>query len=257
MLQTSLKGWLRSYSETARAEHYANKHYPIIHKVPMIEERPNRPVILILLAGITIALGVIIYMASSAKYDVLIKENNGSYYRAQALVVAGDALICRRDPGNFPTKKEAVESKETGRKLSYISMKQIETIQIMSPQEESGPSLQAWQPLLKDYVGDYTVNAAGNRGFMSLRAGGGGLYGTIRFPEWGRGTTEYLKNVRIVGGKIYFTRSATTPYEIKKLGTNKYFIQNYSGEYFRSGSYIRGTYSVQGEMKSWEAVKNK
>jgi hypothetical protein len=223
----------------------------------MTEERPNRPVIMILLAGIALALGAIAFMASSAKYDVLIKETNGNYYRAQTLVVAGDALICRRDPSNFPAKKEAIDSKETGRRLSFISMKQIETIQIMSQQEENGPALQAWQPVLKDYVGDYTVNAAGNRGFMSLRAGGGGLYGTIRFPEWGRGTTEYLKNVRIIGGKIYFTRSATTQYEIKRLGTNKYFVQNYSGEYFRSGNYIRGTYAVQGEMKSWEAVKNR
>jgi hypothetical protein len=92
---------------------------------------------------------------------------------------------------------------------------------------------------------------------MSLRAGGGSLYGTIRFPDWGRGATEYLRNVRIVGGKIYFTRSATTAKEIRRLGTTSYFTQEYSGEYFRSGNFIRGYYTVQGARKSWEAFKTK
>ncbi len=203
------------------------------------------------------ALAAIAYVAYNAKYDVLIKEISGSYYRAQTLVIAGNTLICRRDPIDYPTKKEALESKEPSRNLVLISMKQIETIQIMNVQEESKPFLGTWQPALRDYVGDYTINAAGNRGFMSLRAGGEALYGTIRFPEWGKGATEYLKNVRIVGGKIYFTRSATTAYEIKRLGTNKYFVQHYRGEYFQSGNYIRGTYTVQGETKAWEAVKKR
>src|SRR5208337_4381206 len=151
----------------------------------MPENRLTRAVIIALLAGILLTMGSFVFMAASSKYEILIKETNGNYYRAQALIVAGDALICRRDPSDFPTKKEAIESKEAGRRLFFIPMKRIEAIQIMGGQDEFGPGLQAWQPALKDFVGDYAVNAAGNRGFMSLRAGGGALYGTIRFPEWG------------------------------------------------------------------------
>lgn len=209
-----------------------------------------------LAAGIIITLAVMLLLAAFARYDALVKDTAGNFYRARALFVAGNLFICSRDSSNYSTKRGALQGKETGRSLSLVSMKRIEYIEI-SATEEAGPALGAWQPSLKDYVGDYTVNAAGNHGYLSLRAGNGYLYGTIRFPDWGRGATEYLKNVGIYNGKLYFTRSVTTPQELRRIGGSAYFTQQYSGEYLRSGNLIRGYYTVNKERKQWEAYKKR
>jgi hypothetical protein len=210
-----------------------------------------------LITGMALLLVVLLIVTASSKYDVLVKETDGGFYRARALFIAGNVLICSRDSSTFTTRKDAFQSKEQDKNLSLISMKQVEFIEVINRPDDSGPALGAWQPSLKDYVGDYTINAAGNHGYLALRAGGGYLYGSIRFPDWGRGATEYLKYVRLVNGKIYFTRSVTTPQELIRIGGNAYFVQQYSGEYLRSGNLIRGFYTIQGSRKTWEAVKNR
>jgi len=207
-------------------------------------------------AGILAAVILLFLLAAFARYDALVKDAAGNFYRARSLFIAGNVFICSRDSSNYPTKQGALQGKDTGRTLSLVSMKQVEYIEI-SAKDEAGPALGAWQPSLKDYVGDYTVNAAGNHGYLSLRASGGSLYGTIRFPDWGRGATEYLKNVGIYNGKLYFTRSVTTPQELRRIGASAYFTQRYSGEYLRSGSLIRGYYIVNKERKQWEAYRNR
>lgn len=206
--------------------------------------------------GIALSLAVLIIMTLSAGYDVLVKDASG-YYRARSLFIAGNVFFCSRDEASYPTKKQAIDSLAAGTDLSFISMKQVEFIEIVWRGDETGPALGEWQATLKDYIGDYQMNAAGNRGFLSLRASGSYVYGTVRFPDWGRGATEYLKNVRIAGGKIYFTRSATTAQELRRIGGNAYFVQQYSGEYLQSGRMIRGFYTVYGARKTWEAVKTR
>lgn len=206
--------------------------------------------------GIALSLAVLIIMILSAGYDVLVKDASG-YYRARSLFIAGNVFFCSRDEASYPTKKQAVDSLAAGTDLSFISMKQVEFIEIVWRGDETGPALGEWQATLKDYIGDYQMNAAGNRGFLSLRASGSYVYGTVRFPDWGRGATEYLKNVRIAGGKIYFTRSATTAQELRRIGGNASFVQQYSGEYLQSGRMIRGFYTVYGARKTWEAVKTR
>lgn len=207
-------------------------------------------------AGLFLAAALFFFMAIAAGYNALVKDTSGNFYRARALFVAGNLFICSRDASNYPSKQEALKGRDTGRSLSLVSMKEIEVIEL-SGKDEAGPALGAWQPSLKDYVGDYTVNAAGNRGYLSLRASGGYLYGTIRFPDWGRGATEYLKNVGIANGRLYFTRAVATPQELRRVGANAYFTQQYSGEYLRSGNLIRGFYTVNRERKQWEAYKNR
>jgi hypothetical protein len=207
-------------------------------------------------AGILLTAALLFFMAAFARYDAMVKDTSGNFYRARALFIAGNLFICSRDSSNYTTKQDALKAASAGRSLSVVSMNGIEFIEI-SGKEDTGPALGAWQPSLKDYIGDYTVNAAGNHGYLSLRAGGGYLYGTIRFPNWGRGGTEYLKNVGIANGKLYFTRSVTTQQELRRLGANAYFIQQYSGEYLRSGNLIRGFYVVNKERKQWEAYKSR
>ncbi|HQF10116.1 MAG TPA: hypothetical protein PLM53_17300 [Spirochaetota bacterium] len=214
-------------------------------------------VVISLAAGILATVVMLFLLAAFARYDALVKDTSGNFFRARSLFIAGNLFICSRDASNCPTKQGALQAKDTGRSLSFVSMKQVEYIEITGGKDEEGPALGAWQPSLKDYVGDYTVNAAGNHGYLSLRASGGYLYGTIRFPDWGRGATEYLKNVRIYNGKLYFTRSVSTQQELRRVGANAYFTQQYSGEYLRGGNLIRGYYIVNKERKQWEAYRNR
>lgn len=224
----------------------------------MIDKKRFRAILLPLFIGMFTLIAVIVILALSSGYDAIVKDTDGGFYKAHGLFIAGNLFICSRDSLTFTTRNDAFQSKEENTDLSLISMKKVQFIEIISKPDDSGPALGAWQPSLKDYIGDYTVNAAGNHGYLSLRATAGGyLYGTIRFPEWGRGATEYLKYVRLVNGKIYFTRSVTTPQELQRIGGNSYFIQEYSGEYLQSGNLIRGYYTIQGSRKTWEAMKNR
>ncbi len=213
-------------------------------------------ILLPVLGGMALALVIVLIMTVSARQNVLVKDAAGNFYRARSLIIAGQAVIYTRDPADHKTRKAALDSSPEERKLSAVSLKNIAFIEIVSSPDE-GEGLTAWQPGLKDYIGDYVVNAAGNHGYLSLRASGGYVYGSIRFPGWGRGATEYLKGVRIAGGKIYFIRSVTTPQELKRVGANAYFSQQYTGEYFQSGSLIKGFYTVQGQRKQWEARKGR
>ncbi len=223
----------------------------------MLDKKRIKAIAIPLAAGIFITMAIIFFMAVFANYDALVKDASGNFYRARALVIAGNTFICSRDTLNYPTRQRALQGMDTGRSLTLVSMKQVQFIEIIGGKEETGPALGAWQPALKDYVGDFTVNAAGNHGFLSLRASGGYLYGTIRFPNWGRGATEYLKNVGIANGKLYFTRSVTTQQELRRTGANAYFTQQFYGEYLHSGNLIKGTYIVYKERKQWEAYKNR
>jgi len=222
------------------------------NEASQVRTRRAFTILLPLLGGMALAVLAVLIMTVSARQNVLVKDTDGNFYRARSLIVAGPIVLCSRDPADYPNRKAALESAAEERNLSAVSMKRIAFIEIMAAPDE-GEGLGAWQPGLKDLVGDYVVNAAGNRGYLSLRASGGVVYGTIRFPDWGRGATEYLKGVRIAGTKIYFTRSVTTPQELKRMGASAYFTQQYSGEYFQSGKLIRGFYTVQGQRKQWEA----
>jgi hypothetical protein len=219
-----------------------------------VKKRRAFTILLPLLGGIALTVLMILIMTVSARQNVLVKDAEGNFYRARSLIVAGPVVLCSRDPSCYQTRKAALDSASEERKLSAVSMKNIAFIEIISAPDE-GDGLGVWQPGLKDFIGDYVVNAAGNHGYLSLRASGGAVYGTIRFPDWGRGATEYLKGVRIAGGKIFFTRSVTTAQELKRVGANAYFTQQYSGEYYQSGKLIKGYYAVQGARKQWEAQK--
>ncbi|TFH43366.1 MAG: hypothetical protein E4G96_01300, partial [Chrysiogenales bacterium] len=193
-------------------------------------------------AAITLPIVVMIIMAATARYSFLIHDTAGKFYRGRALVVVGRLLVCRREATAHPSRIAAIRAPEEPRSLTFMSMSGVRHIEIIADPEEDDPD--AWQPVLKDYLGNYVVNAAGNHGYLSLRVGKNGVYGTLRFPEWGKGGTEYLKSVRIANGRIYFVRSVTSRQEQTRLGANRAFVQVYNGEYYRSGGRIKGHYTV-------------
>ncbi|MBN2077420.1 MAG: hypothetical protein JW838_00545 [Spirochaetes bacterium] len=206
-------------------------------------------------AAVALAIIIMIIMAAAARYSFLIHDTAGKYYRGRALVVVGGVLVCRREPTAHPSRAAAMRAAEEPRSFTFMNMRGIRHIEIIPDREEEPP--EGWQPALRDYLGDYTINAAGNDGRLSLRAGKEGVYGTIRFPGWGKGATEYLKNVRIANGAIYFVRSVTTRQEQARLGASRTFVQVYRGAYYRSGTRISGHYTVDGMRKQWDAVKTR
>jgi hypothetical protein len=222
----------------------------------MNDSKKTKKILAPLAGGALLLLALIVLLMAFSSYHALIRDSDGNFFRARALFIAGDALVCVRDTPLYTTRQEALGGKQGNPVPSFLSMKKIDFIEMVQDQEEAALP-PGWRPTLQDYVGDYVVNAAGNRGHLSLRAGKGAIYGSIRFPEWGKGATEYLKNVRIADGMICFTRSAVTPHERSRLGVRYNFVQVYSGEYRRSGNLIRGFYSVNGERKQWSAVKTR
>ncbi len=206
-------------------------------------------------AAIVLAIIVVVIMAATARYSFLIHDAAGKYYRGRSLVVLGGVLVCRREATAHPSRAAALRAAEEPRSVTFMKMRGIRHIEIIADPEEEPP--EGWQPAIRDYLGDYTINAAGNNGRLSLRAGKEGVYGTIRFPDWGKGATEYLRNVRIANGRIYFVRSVSTRQEQARLGASRTFVQVYQGEYYRSGTRIRGYYTVDGMRKQWDAVKTR
>jgi hypothetical protein len=223
---------------------------------PLINKKRIMAILLPALGGLALAMLIALILTVSSRQDVLVKDANGNFFRARSLFIAGPVVVMSRDATGYPTKKAAVESVIKGRTLSAVSLKSIAFIEVIAVPDE-GEGLSAWQLGLKDCIGDYVVNAAGNHGYLSLRASGGTVYGTIRFPGWGRGATEYLKGVTIAGNRICFVRSVTTQQELRRVGANACFTQQYSGEYYQSGRLIKGYYTVQGMRKPWEASKGR
>ncbi len=216
-----------------------------------MNEKKRRAVIFVAAAA---ALAVVL-TTSFSRNDLLIRDDTGSYFRARTIFVAGGLVLCSRERPGFATRADALRGPAADSGISLISLKHVQLIEFIGGPDAEGPGLAGWNPSLKDLIGDYNMNAAGNRGYLALRTYGGAVYGTVRFPEWGRGATEYLKNLTIANGRISFVRSATTKQELSRLGAASPFIQVYSGEYLRSGGFIRGVYTVQGQSKSWDAVR--
>ena len=217
-----------------------------------MDEKKRR--MFIIAAAVTATL-VLAFMGAFSRNEVLIRDDTGSYYRAQTRFMAGGLILCTRDRSGYTTRAEALRGASADTVLSLVSVKRVQLIELIGVPDPEGPGLAEWRPGLKDCIGDYQINAAGNRGYLAIRAYGGSVYGTVRFPEWGRGATEYLKYMTIANGRISFTRSVTTKQELSRLGAPSFFVQAYSGEFLRSGGLIRGFYTVQGQRKSWEAVK--
>ena len=62
-----------------------------------------------------------------------------------------------------------------------------------------------------------------------------------------------MKNLNIRDGRIYFMRSAETSDELKRLGSNRPFKQEFYGEFQRNGTFIKGYYTDTGIENKWQA----
>jgi hypothetical protein len=235
---------LLSYSDDIRVT--------IMHLTP--EQKKTARISLI--AGLLLVIPLLLFMASLfSGREYLVGCTDGTFFRARSIIIAANCAVMKRDRARYTSKKEALDGVPASWRLSVIGMKHINLIEATVMSDDNYAVSDGWRPALRDYIGKYRINAAGNNGFLFIGASGGALYGSIRFPDWGRGAVEPLKSIGIVNGKLRFIRSVTTQREMGLTGASGYFIQEYSGEYRQSGKMIKGYYTVRGQRKYWEAYK--
>jgi hypothetical protein len=213
----------------------------------------------IFFVGAFLACAALLIITLYTGKDGAMKLDTGKYLKISASFSIPGYYIVRRSSDEFQNKDAALNDAAPASQFSFISMNDIDSIEFSPTKEiiKASGSKDTWSATLKDYIGEYRINAAGNNGFLYLYARNGQLYGTIRFPGWGKGAVENLKNVRINSGAISFTRSAQTKAELDNLAIHTAFVQNYTGNYVHSGKSIKGTYVSLGVTKYWTAEKNK
>jgi hypothetical protein len=211
----------------------------------------------IFFAGALVASAALLLSTMYTAKDGAVKLGTGKYLKISSAFSLPGYYLVQRAADEFQSKDAALNDASPATKISFISMNDIDSIEFAPTKEtaKASGSRDNWSATLKDYIGEYKINAAGNNGFLYLYARNGQLYGTIRFPGWGKGAVENLKNVRINAGTISFTRSAQTKAELDNLAVHTAFVQNYTGNYVHSGKSIKGTYESLRVTKYWNAEK--
>lgn len=102
-------------------------------------------------------------------------------------------------------------------------------------------------------TGTFNVTMGTYKGELAIEVKNGRFYGTIKFYNWGNGTPQPLKNLRINNDRIYFIRSITTKEELELYGGTAFFTQEFYGIFSSDGSLIRGYYRYLGAQDNWEA----
>lgn len=120
--------------------------------------------------------------------------------------------------------------------------------------EKPRPSVDA-EVTISAYLGSYTIRIAQYRGILRIWTKKGKHYGTVRFLNWGKGATEYVKNVSVRNSQIYFVRSITTEAERERTGATRYFTQRYYGRISSDRKVIQGHYNDAGAEVSWTATR--
>jgi len=159
-------------------------------------------------------------------------------------------MLCKKDASVFAGRDEALKNKQENYSLAVLTVRDLAFIEII-------PEIVVSGAIDGIYLGMYLVSVTGHVGYLYLLAKDDVMYGTIRFPQWGKGAAEPLKNVYFSNGKINFTRSVTNSSELREVGSNNYFVQQYSGEYSQDGTFIKGFYIKDGARLLWEAQRIK
>jgi hypothetical protein len=179
-------------------------------------------------------------------------DNNNMFYTVKNLSIIGNTCIGLKSDTISQMKSKAMENLSGDHSLSIISLSDVCSIEFMA-REDTKAAAGAYPT---HFLGMYKVTVTGHAGFLFLREDKGNLYGAIRFPRWGRGVNEYIRSVQIKNNQLFFTRSATTIEELKRIGGNTFFVQRYMGTYYDNGKSIRGFYfNDRGEKNIWEGVR--
>jgi hypothetical protein len=222
-----------------------------------MDEKKRKLFTLILLLTLSAAVIILITLplvkVINSSYSVIIKDKNMNYFRAGNLFICGNTIICRRDSESVQDRAMIPEEDRSRYSYKILSMQEIISIEILQDEDAAQIELSAVNPR---YLGRYKILLQGHEGILVLGVSKDRIYGTVRFPQWGKGAVEYLKGVRISSGEVRFLRSASTPEEIKRLGANYLFKQKFSGTYSSTGKVIKGfMINDRREKYEWEAMR--
>ncbi len=107
----------------------------------------------------------------------------------------------------------------------------------------------------QNHIGSFGISMSGYKGELFIGMADGMFYGTILFYNWGNGTPQPLKDLKVNEDRVYFVRSITTKEELEKYGGTAMFTQEFYGLYSKDRKIIRGYYKYAGTQDSWEAVR--
>lgn len=211
----------------------------------------------VIIAVISVVLVILIFVpvikTMNSSYTVIIKDRSMNYFRAGGLFICGSTVICRREAASSGDIQSLPEENRPGSYLTVMSMDNILSIEVVNGEERDETDAADVRP---EFLGSYKIELQGYDGILYLGVSKEKVYGTVRFPKWAKGARETLRGVRINSGGIKFTRSASTPAEMKRLGANYLFRQKFTGTYGSSGRIIKG-YMIndRGERHEWKAKR--
>ena len=105
------------------------------------------------------------------------------------------------------------------------------------------------------HSGTFDIKMGDYKGEIFIGIADGSFYGTILFYNWGNGTPQPLRNLKVNDDRIYFIRSITSREEIERYGGTATFTQEFYGIFSKDREIIRGYYRYAGTQDSWEAIK--
>jgi len=210
-------------------------------------------ILLTLSAAVIFLITLPVVKVLNSSYSVIIKDKNMNYFRAGNLFICGNTIICKKDSESVQDRTMIPEEDRSRYSYKILSMQEIISIEILQDEDAAVIELSDVNP---QYLGRYKIQLQGHEGILVIGVSKDRIYGTVRFPQWGKGAVEYLKGVRISSGEVRFLRSASTPEEIKRLGANYLFKQKFSGTYSSSGKVIKGIMiNDRREKYEWEAMR--
>jgi hypothetical protein len=227
-----------------------------------IKKRVLKLIIAFLIIIIILALPFIISMTSP--YTVIITNTSAKYFMVKYMLISGNYLFCLKDSNEYNKRKDALAALAAlamransahNYSFAYILMSDIANMEIIPGKEET--SIAGSSSIEIKYFGKYKIDVSGYVGFLFLGMKNGKVYGSLRFPDWGNGAFEPIKNPWISKGKIGFIRSVETREEAKRVGSPGYFTQEFHGEYKDGGNVIQGFYLNRGANMMWRAFKLK
>jgi hypothetical protein len=107
-----------------------------------------------------------------------------------------------------------------------------------------------------NFIGTYKIIAGGHEGILTIyQTQSGSPGGYVRFPQWGKGKTEFLQYIQIKGNNIQFVRACVGK-ACQEIGSPYEFKQTYFGTLNEKGE-IEGKYSGTHSSGQWKAIRLK
>jgi hypothetical protein len=221
------------------------------------DKKKKKPLLFLISAGAVLLLLLIpVTLTLFNSNDYIITYKDDRVVRGKKLFICGDTVICMKGSVEDKDKSKLPERMESVYSLSILSLKELRLIEIEQPDDEAEVTVGG--PVDIKYLGNFKIQLQGYTGKLRLYKNKEKISGTVRFPDWANGKVEYLKNIRISGDRISFTRSATTEAEVRRLGASSRFTQRFTGRYSDGGRYIKG-YLVnhRKERHQWDAARER